>query len=110
MGEPYLYKFKVVVKDTKTGDILDEHTFNYGIKTVQLITEKDSKGKSFYFKLNNIPIFAKGSNYVVGDSMFPLMARNANYYKDLIKDAVDANYNMVRLWGGASYDNDEFYN
>ena len=43
--------------------------------------------------------------------MFPLMTRdNKSYYFKLIKDAVDANYNMIRLWGGASYEDDEFYN
>ncbi|WP_296378636.1 glycoside hydrolase family 2 protein [Winogradskyella sp.] len=105
LGEPYLYDIKVVVKDGKK--ILDSVSTKYGIRDIELVTEKDSIGESFYFKVNGKPVYAKGANYIPQNS-FQDKVTNTHYEK-LLDDVVDANMNMLRVWGGGIYENDMFY-
>jgi len=105
LGEPYLYDIKVVVRNGKT--ILDSVLVKKGLRTIDLITEKDSIGESFYFKVNDVAVYAKGANYIPQNSM-QNQVTNAHYEK-LLNDVVDANMNMLRVWGGGIYENDIFY-
>lgn len=58
--------------------------------------------------VNKTPIFAKGSN-LVPLSVFPEDIDNEERIKRIIKDAVDSNMNMLRVWGGGTYLSDLFY-
>ncbi|MDT0557745.1 glycoside hydrolase family 2 protein [Ichthyenterobacterium sp. W332] len=105
LGEPYLYDIKVIAKE---GDkILDSISKKVGLRTIELVTKKDSIGKSFYFKVNYVPIYAKGANYIPQHS-FQNKVKDENYEK-LLSDVVNANMNMLRVWGGGIYENDIFY-
>ncbi|MCC1482979.1 beta-mannosidase [Winogradskyella immobilis] len=106
LGEPYLYDVKVVVKDGNT--ILDTYSQKLGLRTIELVTEKDSIGESFYFKVNDVPVYAKGANYIPQNS-FQSQVTDSHYNK-LLDDVVEANMNMLRVWGGGIYENDIFYN
>ncbi|WP_298756560.1 glycoside hydrolase family 2 protein [uncultured Psychroserpens sp.] len=105
LGDPYLYDIKVVVKNGNS--ILDSISTKKGIRTVELVTEKDSHGESFYFKVNGIAVYMKGANYIPQNSM-QNQVTDAHYEK-LLDDVVDANMNMLRVWGGGIYENDIFY-
>ena len=105
LGDPYLYDVKVVVKDGET--ILDSISKKIGLRTIDLVTENDSLGESFYFEVNGIPVYAKGANYIPQNSMQNKVTDK--HYKDLLDDVVDANMNMLRVWGGGIYENDIFY-
>lgn len=105
LGEPYLYDIKVVVKDGRK--ILDSISVRKGFRTMELVTEKDSIGESFYFKINDVPIYAKGANYIPQHS-FQNEVKHKDYER-LLNDVVDANMNMLRVWGGGIYENDIFY-
>ncbi len=105
IGEPYLYNIKTVVKEGRR--TLDTHTLKKGLRTVKLMTEKDSIGESFYFKVNGVPVYAKGANYIPQNS-FQNQVKDEHYEK-LLNDAVEANMNMLRVWGGGIYENDIFY-
>jgi len=106
IGEPYLYTIKCLIK--KNSILLDEQEIHVGIRTIEVVHAKDSIGKSFYFKLNGIPIFMKGANYIPLDN-FPSRITKERYEK-CIQSAVDANMNMLRVWGGGIYEDDAFYN
>ncbi|MCK6694071.1 MAG: glycoside hydrolase family 2 protein [Thermoanaerobaculia bacterium] len=106
MGEPNLYDFSVEVKQRGV-QTLDKVEVRTGIRTVELVTEPDSAGKTFYFKLNGKPVFCKGANYIPQD-MFQDRVGPA-HYKRLLDDVVSANMNMLRVWGGGIYEDDLFY-
>ncbi len=105
LGEPRLYHLKGRLKIGKR--VVDEVSQKIGLRTLELVTEKEKKGESFYFKLNNVPVFMKGANYIPQDN-FPTRVTKEMYRK-LIKNTKDANMNMVRVWGGGFYENDIFY-
>lgn len=104
-GEANLYDFKI--KLSKDLNNIDGKDIRIGLRTVELVQEKDEKGKSFYFKVNGHPLYIKGTNWIPGDSFSPRMTKEE--YHKLIKDTKDANMNMIRIWGGGIYEDDEFY-
>ncbi|KQT16802.1 beta-mannosidase [Chryseobacterium sp. Leaf404] len=104
-GEPNLYDLKISLK--KDSKFIDEKNEKIGLRTIELIQDKDVKGKSFYFKVNGNPMYAKGTNWIPSDSFTPRITKEK--YHKLIKDCKDANMNMIRVWGGGIYEDDEFY-
>ena len=94
-----------------------------GIRTVELVSEPDGSGRSFYFRVNNRPIFMKGANYIPTESfpvrMLPTAGRLGEPGVDwsgtgvdwryILHSAADAGMNMIRVWGGGVYENDGFY-
>jgi beta-mannosidase len=105
LGEPYLYLF--ITELYNETDLIDKNTTSIGLRSLKVIREKDEKGRSFYFELNGKPVFAKGANYIPNDSFVPRVTHSK--YEYIIRSAVDANMNMLRVWGGGIYENDLFY-
>ncbi|MCI3938716.1 glycoside hydrolase family 2 protein [Chryseobacterium aahli] len=104
-GKAMTYVLKFSLK--KDAQIIDEKDETIGLRTIELIQEKDEKGKTFYFKVNGNPMYAKGTNWIPSDSFTPRITKEK--YQKLIKDCKDANMNMIRVWGGGIYEDDEFY-
>ncbi len=104
-GNQPLYKITAQLRKGK--DVVDEERFSFAIRKVELNQEKDAIGKSFYFKLNDIPVFCKGANMIPLDNM--LDRATPAMYRSLLNNAVSANMNMIRTWGGGIYENDIFY-
>lgn len=105
LGEANLYPFTIEIFQNKSK--LEARKLNIGLRTIELVQTKDEVGASFYFKLNGIPVFMKGANYIPEDSFLPRVSDSIT--KRRIKDAVDANMNMIRVWGGGVYASDCFY-
>jgi len=105
LGQANLYPFEISLSKSKVP--LSLKKLNIGLRTIELIQEKDSIGKSFYFKLNGKPVFMKGANYIPPDSFLPRATDSV--YKSIVKNAVDINMNMLRVWGGGVYAEDTFY-
>jgi beta-mannosidase len=105
LGFPSMYNFNISLSyDSRT---LSEDKISIGLRTIELVQEPDSIGSSFFFKLNGIPVFMKGANYIPPDNFLPRVIKND--YKNIIKNAVNANMNMLRVWGGGVYADDQFY-
>ncbi len=94
-------------KITKDDSLITQEGVEFGIRTIELIQNKDSFGSSFYFKLNGFPVFMKGANYIPQNSFVPSVQRTE--YGKLITMAKEANMNMLRVWGGGVYGDEEFY-
>lgn len=105
LGNPHLYEFDFKLIENSL--IKDELSIKKGIRTIKLISKKDSVGESFYFELNGKPVYMKGANYIPQNSFQNKVTDN--HYKKLLSDVVDSNMNMLRIWGGGIYENDIFY-
>ncbi len=104
LGEQYLYDFKFVVE---TDNCKDEKSGKIGIRSLEIVRENDQYGTSFYVRLNGIPVFAKGANYIPQDNFVNRITHER--YEHTIKSAADANMNMLRIWGGGIFQDDQFY-
>jgi len=105
LGDPDLYDFDLKLFSGNT--ILDQRSGHFGVREIELVREKDATGESFYFKLNGQPVFMKGANYIPMDNFTPRVT--VEKYENLLNSAVDANMNMLRVWGGGIYEEDIFY-
>ena len=105
LGDPHLYPVTIRLKKTTT--VLDEAQRPLGVRTLELVQEPDSFGRSFYFRLNGVPVFMKGANYIPSHIFTQL--QTPEVYERLVNDALEANMNMLRVWGGAVYEDDYFY-
>ena len=105
MGEQPLYVFGVLLKD---GDkVLDFKKIWSGIKTFEMVDEPDSIGRAFYFKVNGLPFYAKGANYVPEEMIETW--NDVDHTIQLLEQAKDAHFNMLRVWGGGIYPSDDFF-
>lgn len=105
-GESNLY-FDTLRIFNKNKELLDEKITSFGVRKVELVQEKDAWGTSYQFKVNNVPVFCKGANYIP-QSVFPASVKDDDIV-EMIDQMVDANFNMVRVWGGGYYPDDIFY-
>lgn len=104
LGEQVLYN--VEVRLTSNG-LTDAEKQRVGLRKIELVTDADSIGNAFYFKINDVPVFMKGANYIPQDVF--LTEVGSERYEHILQSAQDANMNMLRVWGGGVYETDEFY-
>ena len=106
MGDQPLYDVTVKLVD-KNNKIIDSITRRIGLRRLCLERKKDKWGESFRFKINGLPFFAKGADWIPADTFAPHL--NHDDYLDLLQSAADANMNMLRVWGGGIYEASIFY-
>ena len=101
-GKQSLYEFKISLENQVI-------VKKVGLRKVELVQESfaEQEGSSFYFKVNNIPIYCAGSNWIPAHSMQTLLVDSD--YKQLLQLMIDGHQNMVRIWGGGYYEQDIFY-
>jgi beta-mannosidase len=78
-----------------------------GLRDMALIAEKDDIGRGFKFRVNGRDTFAKGANWIPADALSGRITIAGT--RDLLQSAVDANMNMIRIWGGGRYEPTWFY-
>jgi beta-mannosidase len=99
-GEQPLYDISV----TCDGQTLSRRI---GLRTIELLTDKDETGNRFAFRVNGAEIFCKGANWIPADAL-PSRA-TPDLVRKLLQAAKDVHMNMVRVWGGGAYETDHFY-
>jgi beta-mannosidase len=104
-GDPSRYQVIAYLKHQ--GEICDSKTLSIGLKTSTIKREKDEFGESFTYVHNGVELFLKGANYIPEDSINGRTSPKKTY--KLLKDALRANHNTVRVWGGGLYPSDDFY-
>jgi beta-mannosidase len=108
LGEPHRYDLQIAVK--ADGQVVEHREIKVGIRTIALdrSADPDEPGASFFrFVLNGVPIFARGVCWIPASSF--VAAVDEAHYRRLLEAAVEANMNMVRVWGGGVYEHDAFY-
>ena len=106
-GEPNLYR--VTVRLWRGNQAIDERTFDFGIRTVELIRTStiDNNGNGdFHFRVNGKKIFIMGTNWVPLD---PYPSQNSKRLPQALALLDDIGVNMVRLWGGNVYEEEAFF-
>ncbi len=106
VGKPNLYDVKIEVYFS--GELVDTLESKGGIRTVRLVQRKQSGGcRSFTFEINGRKIFCGGANWIPADSL--LSSVSSERYRRLVLLAKRANMNILRVWGGGIYEDEEFY-
>lgn len=108
-GSQKLYNLSVAVKDTDDNEI-GQVSLRIGFRTIELIQEpvELGNGLTFYIKVNNVPIFSKGSNWIPSH-VLPEKSAEPDVIHNLLSSAKVAHMNMLRVWGGGLYESDLFY-
>ena len=103
-GNQPLYTFDITIE---TEDQTYQISKRIGLRNVFVKREKDENGYSFAVHVNDVPIFLKGANWIPADSFTPRLTKED--YSSLINNAIMANMNTLRVWGGGIYEADYFY-
>ncbi len=86
---------------------VDCKTLTIGLREITINRDTVEDGTKFEFTVNGISIFAMGADYIIEDN---ILARcNKEKTEQLIRDCIEANYNIIRVWGGALYPEDYFF-
>lgn len=106
MGDPYCYTVHATV--ISEGIRHEYPPFEFGIRTIALDQQRIADGeRRFGFAVNGVPVFAKGANWIPADSIYARISDSK--YAALVDDAREANFNMLRIWGGGIYERPAFY-
>lgn len=106
LGAQPLYDLDVELRDAG-GARLDSWRRRVGFRSVRLDTSPDEIGSAFMIVVNDVPVFARGANWIP-DDCFPSRVTSERY-RQRIGQARDANMNLLRVWGGGVYESDAFY-
>lgn len=116
-GEAVLYTSRLELFGDD-GRLLDTRTQRIGFRRVRLIEHPGTWGEPSEFpksrsnppitlEINGRPIFGKGSNWV-NEGIFPGVM-NAESYRRLLERAHQANFNLLRIWGGGPANKESFF-
>ncbi|MEM6550720.1 MAG: glycoside hydrolase family 2 protein [Planctomycetota bacterium] len=117
-GEQPLYTLETVLSQPD-GQVLDRVTQRIGLRTVELDTTPDAApgdgsaveelptGERMQLRVNGKPVFLKGANWIP-DDCFPARAHHPGRLDERIEQAVAANMNGLRVWGGGVYADEHF--
>ena len=108
-GSQDLYDLEIFLHRGDDG-VIDSWRDRVGLRTVRLdrTPEPDEVGaENFTFVVNDIPVFAKGANWIPADSLNGRVDRHR--FVALMRPLVEANGNMLRVWGGGQYEKEDFY-
>ena len=78
-----------------------------GLRRIEVDRTPDKAGARFAIRVNGVPVFAKGADWIPCDAR--PRHETAERAGDLLRSAVAANMNMVRVWGGGHFESDFFY-
>jgi beta-mannosidase len=117
LGAQHLYTLEAVLSlgsvgdtvasNTVAPDTVDRRQLRIGLRTLEVEHARDADGKSFSVRVNGVPVFMKGANYIPMDSFLGRVS--GARYEHLLRSAAAAHMNMLRVWGGGVYEDDRFY-
>ena len=106
-GDQALYRCRVTLVEAGHANLLDTWTHRLGFRRVELDTADDEHGSGFTLVVNGIRVFARGVNWIPVD-VFPSRI-TAGRYRERLQQAAAAGIDLVRVWGGGIYEDEDFY-
>jgi beta-mannosidase len=104
-GEATLHELRV---ELRAGEAVAERRARIGFRRARFDQSPDpAGGRLCVLEINNRRVFAKGGNFVPADIVRAAITRER--YATLIDRALEANHNLLRVWGGGLYEDDAFY-
>ena len=100
MGDQPLYRLELMDGEGRTTH------WRFGVRTLEWDRSADAFGTSMRCVVNGVPVQVRGANVIPPD-FFPARARKE--WRRVVDDAVVAHMNMLRVWGGAHYGDEELY-
>lgn len=76
-------------------------------RDVELVEDDLPLGRSYFFRVNGVPVFLKGSNWIPSAVLPELITED--YLRRLLTASKEAHMNAMRIWGGGIYEFTEFY-
>ena len=105
-GEQNLYQVTLSLFDNER--LVYKFESFTGLRKVKVIqTKHPEKGHYFIININHLPVFLKGANFVPNDIITASISNDR--YDKLTDMALEANFNILRVWGGGMYESDYFY-
>lgn len=106
-GKQPLYVLEAILLDDNS--TVDSQQKKFGLRRAELIQRPltDQPGTTFFFQINNIPIFCGGSDWIPADNFIPRISKEKYY--DWVKLVADGNQFMIRVWGGGIFEEQAFY-
>jgi beta-mannosidase len=102
-----LYDLEIKLDNQESKEVSTKKV-RIGFRKIELIQDPiKPEGLTFYFKINDKPFFAKGSNWIPAHILTESVTKE--YLRQLLSSAKEANMNMLRVWGGGIYESDSFY-
>lgn len=116
-GEQPLYVSRLSLKD-ENGSLLDEKEQKIGFRQIRLVMNEGTWNEPAVFpksrsnppmtiEINDRRIFSKGTNWV-NPEIFPGIITRKRY-EELLDRALEANFNLLRVWGGGIVNKEDFY-
>jgi hypothetical protein len=122
-GFPYLYKISLffvsssslssVSAEPADSDSLlvdDIISFRYGIRKIEGYIDPKTKGQAF--RVNNVPIFLVGGNWIATDQFLRFSRGDepsVRRYMNEVRAHREMGLNLIRVWGGGLTERSEFY-
>ena len=104
MGAQPLYTVAVELKDGR-GRPADSWSRRIGLRTLRAFQQ--TKDAPMRLEVNGIPFFSKGGNVIPLDAFATRVTGDA--LRRMVDDAVAANMNTLRFWGGGYYEDDALF-
>jgi len=102
-GSGEAHRYEATSSVTVGGETVAGEPFRYGVRTVEL----DTRPGRFAFVINGVPTFIKGGNWIPSDSLYGRITPEKVTH--LVEEAAEANFNVLRIWGGGRFEQDAFY-
>ncbi len=105
-GEQPLYTVRITAqRDDKALDIMEKRI---GLRTVELDRSRQPDGCYDYsFRINGRPVYIRGQAMVIEDAF--LGRSTPERWERLVDNALRSNLNCIRVWGGAYYPPELFF-
>ncbi len=103
MGDQPLYRVEVYLRHG--GRLLDSMTKRIGLRTLRAVPQ--TAAMPLHFEVNGVPFFAKGANWIPADCFANRLSKDI--LRRYVDDAVAANMNTLRFWGGGYYEDDALF-
>ena len=105
-GTPALHECVITLHDA-AGIVLDTWTRQVGFRDIAIVSELDAIGRSFAIHVNGERVWVRGADWIPDHTYQTEVTQGR--LQERIDQAVAANMDLLRIWGGGTFESDAFY-